>query len=193
MIRAQILHLILAFVVCKSIRHGCMPIVSPHTQPFSERLRPPQRSRSRSKGLGLTLILCVPVRINAIRNEELLSDPHSLFAGANKCNTKQSRSKGFDPTLILQARPDPAPMLSIQPAFKTTTALTISFEGLWLDPYSVCAGANTCSTKRSRWESFDLTLIPCTRLDPAPILSTRLTPQTASKITTALTMSFQGL
>jgi hypothetical protein len=105
----RVVHLILAFVVCKSIRHGCMPIVSPHTQPFSERLRPPQRSRSRSKGLGLTLILCVPVRINAIRNEELWSHPHSLCAGANKCNAKQSRSKGFDPTLILQATTRPGP------------------------------------------------------------------------------------
>jgi hypothetical protein len=181
MITAQI-QLILAFVVCKSIRHGCMPIASPHTQPFSERLRPPQRSQSRSKSFGLTLILCVPVRINAIRNEELWSDPHSLCASANKCNTKRSRSKGFDLTLILRARPDPAPMLSthssFQRVFKTTTALTISFErfwpvetrppcsphaqrasmtttaltrsfeGFWPDPHSACAGANQCNTKR---------------------------------------------
>ena len=68
----------------------------------------------------------MPVRINAVRNEELWSDPHSLCAGANECNTKRSRSKGFDP--ILRARPDPAPILSIQRAFKTTTAFTISFK-----------------------------------------------------------------
>jgi hypothetical protein len=195
MITAQI-QLILAFVVCKSIRHGCMPIASPHTQPFSERLRPPQRSQSRSKSFGLTLILCVPVRINAIRNEELWSDPHSLCAGANKCNTKRSRSKGFDLTLILRARPDPAPMLSthsaFQRAFKTTTAPTISFEGFWPDPHSLCAGANKCNTKRSRSKGFDLTLILRARPDPAPMLSTHSSFQRAFKTTTALTISFEG-
>jgi hypothetical protein len=72
--------------------------------------------RSRWKSFGLTLILCVPVRINAVRNEELCTDPHSLCAGANECNTKRSRSKGFDLTLILRARPDPAPMLSTRSA-----------------------------------------------------------------------------
>jgi hypothetical protein len=59
-----------------------MPIVSPHTQPFSERLRPPQLSLCRSKGFDLTLILCVwceYMHYETISLGELWSDPYSVY------------------------------------------------------------------------------------------------------------------
>jgi hypothetical protein len=70
-----------------------------------------------TKSFGLALILCVPVRINAIRNDLV-----------RKALTRPSFCE----------HDDPAPMLcthsGFQRAFKTTTALTISFEEFWPDP-----------------------------------------------------------